>query len=457
MDEILDLQRLAQNLELLETIRRVEIDELISALIPVTDRINSLIIKNEERQKVTKERFNVFNCLTKHHLEELHSNFIFYLLNPKSSHDCGGLFLKVFFDLLRATNCFPEHSANHISEELESAIVIKELPIGRSSISDIYGFIDIFIETNNYIIAIENKIYANEQKDQIIRYSKFCRYQARNKDKTPLVLYLTIDGKESSQAGEEKYLPISYDIHIRNWLENSIKECWQYPLVYAGIYYYKELINNHILNKPSNKIVMEIKELLLQKENLAILKYLPELSSAIVPIRNQLRLDFICKVFEKLKEEGLQVSAVHRINNENVSLTDFFKEQYRGIKIKNPEITVSIDGQSLSFCIEHEYPELYFGLFGSYKNASGEEQIIHSLRNKLPRFELGRNEYWACWKIFKVNEKDFGDDRLNYDFATNLDRIVADFMTEFRLFISAWKETALELKKQEKLAVIDQN
>jgi len=428
----------------LEDSKNNELISLSNSTVPFANSVHEIVVRNEERKKISKERFNVFTCLTKHHLEELHSNFIHYLLDPKSSHDCGCLFLKLFLNSVRHVQGINAELDNISSIEFKNAIVLKELSIGRSSESDIYGFIDIYIETENFVIVIENKVNAHEQKDQISRYARYCI----NTKKMPLVFYLTIDGRESTQSLGEKYFPISYQEHIINWLDSSIKECWKYPLVYAGIYYYKELINKHILNKPSNIIIMEIRELLLRKENLLILKYLPEISSSIVPIRNKLRLDFIYKIFEILKEEQFVVCAVHRINNENVSLNDFFKDQYRGIKIKNEEITTSIGTQNFIFCIEHEYPELYFGLFGRYKSSMNENQIIQSLRNKLPKFALGENEHWACWKTFRINDIDFGDDRLNYEFATNLDNIVSDFMIELRLFIAAWKETIVELSKQ---------
>lgn len=81
--------------------------------------------------------------------------------------------------------------------------------------------IDIWIEAENYIIIIENKIHAKDQPAQIWDYHEY----AKKQDKCFCVLYLTLDGKEPSFESRKTLLPsekliyISYRKHIQAWLE----------------------------------------------------------------------------------------------------------------------------------------------------------------------------------------------------------------------------------------------
>lgn len=51
------------------------------------------------------------------------------------------------------------------------------------------GRIDILIETPKQLIVIENKIYASDQENQLMRYFKYCKSQ----NKSFRLLYLTLD------------------------------------------------------------------------------------------------------------------------------------------------------------------------------------------------------------------------------------------------------------------------
>ena len=72
-------------------------------------------------------------------------------------------------------------------------------------------------------IAIENKIYAVEQEEQLARYASLL--EKRHGKRNGLVLYLTLNGKKSeTHAGAIPYVRISYANHILTWLEKCLRE-----------------------------------------------------------------------------------------------------------------------------------------------------------------------------------------------------------------------------------------
>ena len=74
-----------------------------------------------------------------------------------------------------------------------------------------YGQIDLLLEQPRFGLAIENKINAAEQPEQLEIY---CKYLADKFGDNALLIYLTRDGKKGSSHGGRPYFRISYDIHI---------------------------------------------------------------------------------------------------------------------------------------------------------------------------------------------------------------------------------------------------
>ncbi len=89
------------------------------------------------------------------------------------------------------------------------------------------GRIDILLETERHVVAIEVKVGAGEQADQLIRYSK-----TLNKDypsKVKHIYFLTVDGhrpqtdkcaQKCVEKCETKSVSISFNKHICGWLED---------------------------------------------------------------------------------------------------------------------------------------------------------------------------------------------------------------------------------------------
>lgn len=108
---------------------------------------------NQEKKSSGIHDYSLMNALLKKTDEvNLHSNFIYSMINPKSSHYCGNIFLKYFLEAINEPDFI----------NLNDARVHKEV-----------GKIDLLIEDGEKVIIIENKLRAPDQKHQISRYIKY--------------------------------------------------------------------------------------------------------------------------------------------------------------------------------------------------------------------------------------------------------------------------------------------
>jgi hypothetical protein len=139
--------------------------------------------ENEQKQKNEKDKFNFFTLISdKYHKENLHSDILYFLLNPESNHNEGEKFLRLFLYFLN-TNFKPKYDI----AKYEHIILEREK-----------GRIDVTIkeESNNNkrAIIIENKINdATDTERQLPKY-----YDSLKKEgyKVDMILYLSKDGSK---------------------------------------------------------------------------------------------------------------------------------------------------------------------------------------------------------------------------------------------------------------------
>jgi hypothetical protein len=206
-------------------------NELTNRAMSLLSQVSALNKKHEEIARITGRKFNVFSILGVESREtSTHSAFLVELLNPKGDHGQGSLFLKLFIEVLeRKRRKAPKDEESGYSkmkipekEEIESVSVEKEKHLGRINKEKTKGGrADILIQSLNGNICIENKIYARDQENQLIRYYE--KYGSNG-----LILYLTLYGNKatdwSTTLGEKKlelgkdYFKISYKKDILDWL-----------------------------------------------------------------------------------------------------------------------------------------------------------------------------------------------------------------------------------------------
>ena len=192
------------------------------------------LAEKDKREKIKQgDFFNVFNTIGLR-VEEvrLHSAFIAELLNPQGSHGLSDLFLQAFLKQMGLP-------CNYVTE---AKGIIKERYIGRKTKTE-GGRIDIIIEDGNHAIIIENKIYAEDQENQLLRYYNYGKKQF---PKGFELVYLTLDGVEPNEKslGKKDFIfnPISYKDDIVEWLEECIVIAQKKPLAQAVIIQYRELV-----------------------------------------------------------------------------------------------------------------------------------------------------------------------------------------------------------------------
>ena len=124
-----------------------------------------------EERKARGELFNIFEVLGMSSNEvHTHSPFIAELLNPNGTHGMGTTPLSLFVQIING------RVQNFDFDVNKAAAVYVEKSIGK--IDESYeegGRLDILIQSGFKAILIENKVYADDQYQQLIRYDTYAK------------------------------------------------------------------------------------------------------------------------------------------------------------------------------------------------------------------------------------------------------------------------------------------
>lgn len=231
-----------------------------------------IIEENNRRRKLTASGYNVFEVLDRLRDETKgHSAFIAHLLNSKGNHSQGDVYLKAFLTVL-----FPEDTFNF--EEDWAVVTEKTITEGDSSSDDLYGRIDIWIESCNSIIVVENKIDAVDQYKQLQRYINYARHVANGR--AIYIVYLTPNGTEPSSESLGTYSPddlikdtfcyldASYENHMYDWINECIKMSVELPTLRETLVQYRKTIRQIAGKVQEEELEMNLKEMLATKEDI---------------------------------------------------------------------------------------------------------------------------------------------------------------------------------------------
>jgi len=225
----------------------------LNTLVSLLNHVRSI---KDKYIKPPGENFNIFKVLGLTSNEvRTHSAFIAELLNPDGSHGLSDIFIKIFIDILNK-KLKPGDVLNFDSGHIKEVKV--EFWIGYKT-ETTGGYIDILLtDKSNRQIIIENKIYAGDQENQLLRY--------HNYNKSAQLIYLTLDGREPSVFStnnnpeiKDKLICLSYKNDILTWLEYSRKATVGYSLLRETITQYinlvKHLTNQTMEEKEKNEII----------------------------------------------------------------------------------------------------------------------------------------------------------------------------------------------------------
>ena len=388
-----------------------ELDEL-GVLREVLDQISNIQKHYDEISRIKGENFNIFEILGVWSNEtRLHSAFLAELLNPNGTHGLGDAFLKHFIEIIseeieQLENGFYDTEGSSVQVEIDAGKIDKDYSKG--------GRIDIVISNNSKQgIIIENKIYAQDQQNQISRYNE---YGKANFEGGYYILYLTLLGtppNEKSTGGlkpSKDYFLISYSSTILKWLEICSKESTDQPVLRETIKQYATLLRR-LTNQSYNK-AMENEILEVMKSRIAECFLIANNTDKL---KNKILIDFAEKVQEKIKGEAYAVRhsepdqvlgqsnsyiVLENKKNWRFDLSLYFDGAYK------PTIIIDIDPNDKSFDTEENRAKINERLNGIAKL----KVIVRSnsfWHANFPDF-LPDNGDAACWenlqKIEKVDE-----------------------------------------------------
>jgi len=324
----------------------------------------------------TKKHYNKwlatdFNVLSLIGIQEVLSTYFFaILLDPNGSHGQGDKFLRLFLSELENTIKEQIHDQEKIilylpepqKTDTERLIRIKK------EFSTTEGQIDLFIEWKEFVLAIENKFWAVDQKDQLIRYAKYLKDRKRF-----LLIYLCPTGrkpKEYSLKKEERsileengeFIVLNHNDFTLPWLDKCVMYC-EAEKVKWFLKDFKERINEIIkgdsemsaeLDQVKNFILLTEKNIREERIKIAVECYslIPKLynevlKKAVKELINELEMFF--------KNKGYKSSASSDfLEGKGSSSYGFYKEDW--IIDKKPILSFSLE------FLNNNYGNLLIGL-----------------------------------------------------------------------------------------------
>ncbi|MBW0161352.1 MAG: PD-(D/E)XK nuclease family protein [Sediminibacterium sp. Gen4] len=301
--------------------------------------VKLLLDKDKSNEKSVADPFNIFSILgIERNENKTHSSLIRALLNPNGSHGQGSYFLDIFFEVVNYNYTSDKKFFVNDGEKFIGSINEDNTEGGRI---DIYLF-----NSEGYTISIENKIDAYDQEKQILRYYN------HNQEKNT-VYYLTLYGTEASACSAQglisgkDYHIISYQYHIRRWLEESLKKKNLPYKICSIVQQYFELIKNLTPRVNFNRMTPLHSKLL---EQIDIAK---EVSKNLIEARIALHTH--------IRNEVFQIISAELMNEFDVFLGKEVVYDYSQIwiKVKNREDNSIYFGLE-SFSIEEKKPDTLF-------------------------------------------------------------------------------------------------
>jgi len=318
-------------------------------------------IQNKEKARGLND-FNLLTTVRKYSDEVyLHSAMIGALINPNGLHYQNTLFLEKFIDAIGLSNW--------------------GLDFTNSTVQVEYCDIDLYITDGTKHIIIENKIWADDQPCQIIKYINIIIEKNKNDFSTLLenekiddnllrVIYLTARNKskpnehnittdnyiEFTGSAERlkycskkvntkllvpnglknykaKFQKISYEKEIINWLYQCYKEIKNIVNLSEAFRQYINVVKRVNDNYKGN--VMNLESFM--KKNDYLYKYLSEIDAKLPTIKKEM-------------EELFWEELLNKLSNVNATYDNKYKDKYPEISIKlNDNFTIFIRREWRSF------------------------------------------------------------------------------------------------------------
>jgi len=386
------------------------IEELLKEVKDISQRY-------DEIAKIAGDNYNVFEVLNIRSDEDSHSRILTNILDPKGIHNCGDIFLKLFFEKF-----LPD----------KSNIDFSNCQVYREYYARELGRPDICIFCNDFGIVIENKIDALDQEKQLSRYDELLK--KKYGEKKYRLFYLTKDGREASKESHcnVEYMRLAYYkdpdvIEIENdsnsdnensniikndilsWIKCCQEKVFNKPLIRETLEQYINLFKKTRRDKMSEDVV---KVLAKDAENI---KATFEIAENTPKLQEHLIFEYLVK---PLKEWEITKQRNLQIETENVS-----KSYFKVIIVRKD------DWEDKNFCICFEFggpigefKKLYYGL----KTATDKDKIDEN-SDIVKKLGGHSEDYWYSEKFPFINEyKDWNGTKFAELLKTN-NAIVGSF------------------------------
>lgn len=378
---------------------------------------------NEDKQHRAEafrrgECYNVFNVLGVDNMELSHSAFLAALLNPHGSHGMQDAFLKAFIDTIAHGGTKPELDTAH-------ANVYTEYNIGNIT-ETTGGRIDILITDGTqggHAIIIENKIWAADQPNQLVRYHNFAP--------KAMLLYLTLNGDEPSKqsrgnlnAQNSGYQCISYRSDIIGWLRQCAQLAYDKPRVRETINQYIDLLQQLTNQNTMEQNKEQLIRLLTDKENF-------EQATAIEQSMPDVRKHIFQDIFRKQVEEQLA-----KENAPKVTIADCTSDGYSSYTI-----SFHPDGwaQDNLFRFTTEGGKMYYGV-----RRAVVQEGMHD--EKIDATGYHRNPWWIVWKWMPEEYQNWSKDSKIFMQILSADKVAAAMVQCIKNTLLFIADNHIELK-----------
>ena len=362
--------------------------------------MNTLLIKlallYTKYQQIAEEEegFNIFPILRSPSDEvNLHSKFLFELLNDKGSHGFGSRFCEAFFLKLQIEN-----------------FDFENYWVGRE-----YKNIDLLIANEREAVIVENKIWAGDQHRQLERYAELLRADRFSKIR---VFYLTPFGHPPSDGSvgrldRKEIKLISYQEHISQWLDVCIKIASRNPAVRETLIQYQHLVKDLTGQNKMSKQKEEIIDLMSKDNNILQAQLLLNNWNHV---RHHVEFQFwsdlnavVDEKYEVLAEQKFSIEAISEVINKSRNRWPWY-----GLKFK----LGMLHGYRVCVLIERGYHGIYYGVVGNSekehkKHAADHEQLNEYSEQLMQEKTCLAKQYgWLGWKYVKpeINFEAFSDD-----------------------------------------------
>ncbi len=175
---------------------------------------------NDNKDKIpqpTKGVKTLFDVMKQPHLENVWSNIYAFFFNPKEDHGFGNLFLRTLVELIKE-----KQYGRDFSEMIDEYIDVKTEDSTEDS-----KRLDIALQSDNYAILIENKVYADLYNNLGVYWRNYPQYE-NHKQGVVLSLYpktISLEGRgKELDHDPEKWINITH-LELMNRVSRNLHYC----------------------------------------------------------------------------------------------------------------------------------------------------------------------------------------------------------------------------------------